>query len=203
MKKHLTTHILIILFIFFSTPIIHSGEESRINLRPYYKELSVPEVQEIPNVEIRKKELWGFHGHSTIDHDYYLKTINDDKVVVDSATGLMWHQSGSDKYVSWKGGAKKWIDKLNKEGYAGFHDWRLPTVEEAASLLESEKKNGNLHIDPVFDKKQWSIWTRDSHISDDSLFLNGAWRVSFSDGIVSWGNNSFDIFYIRPVRLSK
>ncbi len=202
MKKHITTHILIILFIFFSTPIIRAGEEPRINLRPYYKELSVAQVQEIPNVKIRKKERWGFHGHSTIDSDFHLKTINDDKVVVDSATGLMWHQSGSDKYLSWKG-AKKWIDKLNKEGYAGFQDWRLPTVEEAASLLEPEKKSGNLHIDPVFDKKQWSIWTRDSHISDDSLSLNGAWRVSFSDGIVSWGSNSLDIFYIRPVRLSK
>ena len=202
MKKHLTTHILTILFIFFSTQIVQSGEEPRINLRPYYKQLSVAQVQEIPNISIRKKEVWGFHGHSTIDRDFHLKTINDDKVIVDSATGLMWHQSGSDKYFSWKR-AKKWIDKLNKEGYAGFQDWKLPTVEEAASLLESEKKSGNLHIDPAFDKKQWSIWSCDSHISDDSLILNGAWRVSFSDGTVSWGSNSLDLFYIRPVRLSK
>ena len=60
------------------------------------------------------KEKWGFHGHSTIDHDFHLKTINDDKVVIDHATGLMWHQSGSDKYLSWKR-AKKWIEDLNKK----------------------------------------------------------------------------------------
>jgi hypothetical protein len=202
MKKYLVILILIIPFIFISAPIIQSGERSRVNLRPYYKELSVPQVHEIPNVAIRKKEKWGFHGHSTIDHDYYLKTINDDKVVIDHATDLMWDQSGSDKYVSWKG-AKKWIENLSKKGFAGFHDWRLPTVEEAASLLDSDKKNSNLHIDPVFDKKQWGIWTCDSHISDDSLSLNGAWRVSFSDGTVSWSSNSIDIFYIRPVRLNK
>jgi hypothetical protein len=70
MKKHLTTHILIILFIFFSTPIIQAGEEPRINLRPYYKQLSVAQVQEIPNISIRKKEVWGFHGHSTIDRGF-------------------------------------------------------------------------------------------------------------------------------------
>ena len=202
MKKYLTIHILTISLIFFSTPIIQSGEKSGVNLRPYYKELSVPQVHEIPNVAIRKKEKWGFYGHSTIDHGFHLKTINDDKVVVDPATSLMWHQSGSDKYLSWKR-AKKWIEDLNKKGYAGFQDWRLPTVEEAASLLESDKKNGNLHIDPVFDKKQWSIWTCDSHISDDSLTLDGAWRISFNDGAVTWSSNSYDLFYIRPVRLNK
>jgi len=203
MKKYLIIHIFTISLIFFSTPIIQSAEEKlRVNLRPYYKELSVPQVQEISNVAIRKKEKWGFRGHSTIDHDYYLKTINGDKVVIDHTTDLMWDQSGSGKYVSWKG-AKKWIEKLNKKDYAGFHDWRLPTVEEAVSLLESNKKNGNLHIDHVFDKKQWSIWTCDSHISDDSLTLDGAWRISFNDGAVTWSSNSYDLFYIRPVRLSK
>jgi len=116
MKKYLTIHILTISLIFFSTPIIQSGEKSGVNLRPYYKELSVPQVHEIPNVAIRKKEKWGFYGHSTIDHGFHLKTINDDKVVVDPATSLMWHQSGSDKYLSWKR-AKKWIEDLNKKGY--------------------------------------------------------------------------------------
>ncbi len=60
-------------------------------------------------------------------NDYDLKTMHGDKVVVDHASGLMWHQSGSDKYMTWKK-AKSWVKKLNKTGYAGYRDWRLPTV---------------------------------------------------------------------------
>ena len=87
-----------------------------------------------------------------------MSTIKGDKVVIDHTTGLMWHQSGSYKNMSWKR-AKKWVGELNKQGYAGFLDWRLPTLEEAVSLLEQNEKSGNQFIDPVFDKTQWSIWT--------------------------------------------
>ena len=202
MRKYLLLNIIIISFVPFLVPFTQAAEETRISLRSNYRDLSVHQVQLISNISIRRKHDYGFFGYSTVTHRYENKPINEDSVVINHATGLMWHQSGSDKYFSWKR-AKKWIDKLNKEGYAGFQDWKLPTVEEAASLLEPEKKSGNLHIDPAFDKKQWSIWLCDSHISDDSLTLNGAWRVSFSDGTVSWGSNSLDLFYIRPVRLNK
>ena len=49
--------------------------------------------------------------------------------------------------------AKDWISELNKRGYAGYHGWLLPTVEEAMSLMERGERRG-LHIDSVFDKKQ-------------------------------------------------
>ncbi len=71
-----------------------------ITLRSSYKTLSVSEVQSMANVSIREKDDWGFYGHSTINHDYNLKAVSGDVVVVDSATGLMWHQSGSDDDVN-------------------------------------------------------------------------------------------------------
>jgi len=49
--------------------------------------------------------------------------------------------------------AKQWVRDLNSIGYAGYHDWRLPTLEETASLLESSNGNG-LYIDSVFSNKQ-------------------------------------------------
>ncbi len=72
-----------------------------ITLRSSYKKLSVSQVQSMPNVSIRKKSNLGYFGHSTINHDYNLKAVSGDVVVVDNATGLMWHQSGSDDWMSW------------------------------------------------------------------------------------------------------
>ena len=162
-----------------------------LGLSSLYKALSVSEVQSMPNVSIREKTRWGFDGHSTINHDYSLKTIRGEKVVVDNATGLMWHQSGSDDVMEW-GEAKEWIKKLNKSGYAGYDDWRLPTLEEAASLLESSKRNGNLHIDPVFSNEQFFILTGDRHSSEDT------WSVNFGRGRVIGHEGGYD--FVRPVR---
>jgi serine/threonine-protein kinase len=117
-------------------------------------------------------------------------------VVVDNATGLMWHQNGSDhNYRLWDE-VKEWIRKLNKGGYAGYHDWRLPTVDEAASLMEPKKnvgKWGDYCIDPVFNKKQSCTWTGDRHSSGTG------WAVNFyNSGGVQWSD--FTFYYVRPVR---
>ena len=184
-----------------------------ITLRSSYSTLSVSEVQSMPNVSIREKYAWGFIGHSTINHDYNLKTVGGDMVVADNATGLMWHQSGSDDEISWEK-AKEWIKKLNKGGYAGYQDWRLPTVDEAASLLDSRVASGNfmtdmilqteletgeknidLCIEHVFSKQQIYIWTGDR--TDYSSEV--AWDVSFIVGHVRM-NYLNEGNYVRPVR---
>ena len=176
-----------------------------------YKTLSLSEVQSMSNVSIRKKDDWGFYGHSTINHDYSLKAIKGDKVVVDNTTGLMWHQSGSDTMMQWgiaflsfgsnPASYMKWIRKLNKSAYAGYQDWRLPTVDEAASLLVSSKKNGDLYIDPVFSKKQRWIWTGDKSETEDGSEV--AWGVMFDDGNVHRSNHMISFgkgYCVRPVR---
>jgi hypothetical protein len=165
-----------------------------ITLRTSYKKLSLSEVRSMPNVSIRDKTRWGLTAQSSVNHDYNIKTIKGNKVVVDNATGLMWHQSGSDDRVKWRE-AKDWIEDLNSEGCAGYHDWRLPTVDEAVSLLESSEKNGDLYIDPVFSKKQNWIWTgnRKSGGSED------AWRVNFGSGRVDGWYVGYSC-YVRPVR---
>ena len=168
-----------------------------ITLRSSYKKLSVSEVQSMPNVSIREKDNWGFYGHSTIKHDYSLKAVSGDVVVVDNATGLMWHQGGSDE-MEWDE-AKEWVEDLNsEEGYAGYQDWRLPTVDEAVSLLESSEKNGDLYIDPVFCKKQRWIWTGDKFEDEDGS--EAAWGVRFGYGYVYWFYNLYNYVHVRPVR---
>jgi hypothetical protein len=72
--------------------------------------------------------------------------------------------------------AENYIRELNKKGVAGYNDWRLPTLEEAMSLMEPSEKHGDLYIDPVFDKTQRWIWTA------DKLRAGVAWVVSFGSG---------------------
>ncbi len=203
MKHSLLLYILIISFVSLSSASIHSAEnrESKINLRPYCKIVTLSEAEEIDDITIREKKFnQGFFGYSTISHDYEESTIADDKVVIDHATGLMWHQSGSSVNISWKR-SKNWVTKLNENGYAGFTDWRLPTLEETVSLLESSAKNGNQFIDPAFDRTQSSVWTCDSNISNSSLSLDRAWSVDFNYSLVSKKEIMIERKKIRPVRV--
>ncbi|GAX60688.1 arylsulfatase A and related enzymes [Candidatus Scalindua japonica] len=197
MRQYFFIQTMAFLFISLLVPIIQSTAEEtlpQIELRSSDMNLSVSQVQSMPNIAIRSKKSWGFYGHSTIQHAYEVRTIGDNKVVIDHTTGLMWHQSGSYDYMKRKE-IKKWIRSLNRSGYAGHHDWRVPTVEEASSLLESSEKNGNLFIDDVFDKKQRWIWTSDSCSS------GGMWRVYFDDGYVDWGD--VGLLFVRPVRKTR
>ncbi|MFQ5686277.1 MAG: DUF1566 domain-containing protein, partial [Candidatus Scalindua sp.] len=175
--------------------LAHADGETHIGMRSSYRNLSVSQVQSMPHISIREKKEWGFYGHSTINHSYDLKTINRDKVVIDHATGLMWHQSGSSNSMNWDD-AKRWVRDLNGWGYAGYHDWRLPTLEEAASLLEAGKRSG-LYIDSVFSNKQEWSWTGDEYDSED------AWSVSFGLGGVYRNGVSDDDNGVRPVRSGK
>ncbi len=218
MRKYLP-HILIISFIFLSPPIMQAVAKERVNLRSYYDKLSESEVKSLSHIVIRKKTNFGFCVYSTIDHDYEVKMINGDKVVIDHSTGLMWHQLGSKDYMPWQEAPyeieeflgidsnkythqKEWVTDLNNRGYAGHYDWRLPTVEELISLLEPSKKNGDLYIDSVFDKKQNNIWTGDRWTgARDSVF---AWHVHFNSGEICLENVTlYDALYIRPVRSMK
>ncbi|MBD3338831.1 MAG: DUF1566 domain-containing protein [Candidatus Lokiarchaeota archaeon] len=122
------------------------------------------------------------------------KILNDDKVVYDHATGLMWQQSGSKERMNYEN-AKKWIDQLNVDKFAGFSDWRLPTLEEAMSLMEPQKNEHSLYIDPLFDAEQLWIWTADSVKGE-----RRQWVVLFSSGGCDDGFLYYDGYYVRAVR---
>jgi len=130
----------------------------------------------------------GFENH------FELKVIEGDTVVIDHSSGLMWQRGGSSQKMKYKAVAR-WIKDINKKGFAGYKDWRLPTLEEAMSLVEPEKQNG-LYIDPIFNKKQEIILTCDG-IKKDKL-LNPNWMVELYAGACI--NFSPDGSYVRAVR---
>ncbi|MBC6950141.1 DUF1566 domain-containing protein [candidate division KSB1 bacterium] len=127
-----------------------------------------------------------------IKNDFELKVITGDSLVLDHETGLIWQQSGSLNYITYAA-AEQFVRDVNNRGFGGFTNWRLLTLEEAMSLMEGEKKNGNLYIDPVFDRTQSWIWTSDK--SSES----SCWVAGFADGYcfnprVDYNN------YVRLVR---
>ncbi|MFH1351243.1 MAG: DUF1566 domain-containing protein [Pseudomonadota bacterium] len=100
---------------------------------------------------------------------------NHGGTVTDQATGLMWQKGGSSNPITWVE-ANEYMNRANKEDFAGFSDWRIPTMEELASLMENAWKNGDLFIDPLFDRVQRHCW------SGDTNGMSKAWKANFHLG---------------------
>lgn len=129
------------------------------------------------------------------NNEYKDQNVNGDKIVFDNASGLIWQKSGSDQSLTFEA-AEDYIKELNKKKYANFKNWRLPTLEEAVSLMTPTEKFKYWYIDPVFDKKQWLIWTSDLIKAG----LEAAWFVDFYDGFCDCRSFYGSGCYVRAVR---
>jgi hypothetical protein len=75
--------------------------------------------------------------------------------VIDEGTGLVWTRNANlaAKPLFWKGddNVYSFIQKLNRENYAGYSDWRLPKKEELQGMLNFAKGT-------VFDATRLETW---------------------------------------------
>ena len=135
-----------------------------------------------------------------------IKNSFDDKrdktVVFDKATGLWWEKSGSLKMVPYNA-AIPYCDKLKNAKFAGFDDWRLPTIEELLSLVELQKQENDLYLDPIFGASQkassfW-CWSADIYQRPTNESKGGAWMLNFIRGDVGWewNNNNYQVRCVR------
>ncbi len=167
--------------------------------------LSLDEAQNMPYLTVKQgvdtiditghDSVTGFEGYSAWPHKYEEMILDGGMLVVDQAADLMWHQWGISKAVS-KRDAKTLLFLTNLDSYAGFSDWRFPTLEEAATLLERQGINEGLKIDPVFASQQSRIWTGDTC---ENLSESYPWYVDFKRGVLGLGREHDEIF-LRPVR---
>jgi hypothetical protein len=173
------------------------------------KVAAIPKEAPVRRVSLRKKPIKITESKiifMVAKYDFFEKHRNDtgsfvndfvdnkDGTITDKATGLIWQKSGSSSSLE-NSGAKKYIKQLNRKRFTGYSDWRIPTVEELASLLAKSKKSG-VHIAPVFDHKRTNCWTVDKYDT------TSAWIINFKQGIIliaSWseGKSGFSGWYTK------
>ena len=130
--------------------------------------------------------------------------------VVDEKTKLMWainpkkttDSTNQKEKMTWDE-AQEWAKYVSRQGWCGYNDWRLPTIDELKTLLLL-KKYKNLHLrEDVF--ADISINTNSYWVWSSSLVAgnsNYAWIVSFDNGYGSHYTKYVN-HYVRLVRSSQ
>ncbi|MCH6581238.1 MAG: DUF1566 domain-containing protein [Nitrospina sp.] len=128
---------------------------------------------------------------------------NGDGTIQDTKTGLAWCQKDSFQITQdWLDfqEAMAFIDKINKEDYLGFHDWRIAEKEEIEGLYFAEwelmgRSNQVLNIFPLFEPKcgngSWCL----------PFDQQGAFYFSYQSGLSQIFDQDFTQGCVRPVRL--
>jgi hypothetical protein len=127
-----------------------------------------------------------------VKHRYLPQVLGNAVVIGDRATALMWQKGGSDHEMTWAA-ATAYIIELNAAKYAGFDDWRLPTLEEAMSLMEPLPSD-KCHIDLTFQRPPFFIWT-----SDRAPGGKGGIVIYFCNGALAGEAETFNAS-VRAVR---
>jgi Protein of unknown function (DUF1566) len=116
----------------------------------------------------------------------------DPEVIIDQRTSLMWQRDGLD--IASIRTMQKNIEVLNKERFAGYADWRLPTLEEAMSLMEPVKNVKDVFLNLCFSKEQPFIFVAAQRRP------GGYWFVDYKQGRAFWSSGTIPGGFGRLVR---
>jgi Protein of unknown function (DUF1566) len=117
----------------------------------------------------------------------------DDAAVLDKETGLVWEKTPST-------GVGDWYDRLDrcfKLEVGRRKGWRVPTIEELASLVDTSQNDPTLPPGHPFINVQPSIyWSATSRVPN----VVNAWTVDFTIGTVvalAKTGNAFNVWCVR------
>ena len=162
---------------------LQSNQLEKIKLRA--KSTTITSESDIDKMVAR----YAFYERSRNPHGNPRSSLipQNDQIVIDRLTGLMWQRAGSESALSFLGAAN-YVKQLNKEKFAGHHDWRLPTIDELASLI-AKKKAHDLYISSVFNRRQKKCWSSDeAEGMHDFPGESAAWIVDYTKGKINKAN---------------
>lgn len=106
---------------------------------------------------------------------------NNDGIITDNATGLMWQQNDSETGLNWEE-ALNWVAQKNTENYLGYNDWRLPNAKELQSIVDytrSPATTNSAAIDPLF---TCSIITDEGGEDNYPFYWTGTTHANMQNG---------------------
>jgi hypothetical protein len=159
------------------------------------------------------KNSYDANGNIVKDDAYYkrggektydVKVGNDgNKIIIDNLTKLQWqdHSDNKDKTFKWDDAVKYCNDLV----YAGYSDYRLPSINELQSIVDYGKSAPS--INSVFRSTSssyyWSSTVKDTNTYKDSegkSYTGYPWVVYFNYGNSGNYSNKTDSYYVRCVR---
>jgi len=114
-------------------------------------------------------------------------------LVLDHETGLIWQRGASKDRMVW-GDGHAYIEKLNKDQFAGYSDWRFPTKEELDTLiLPEENRLSGLYTSHLFENQRncWSSTEAGHH---------RACYADFYYGDIYIIEDNYANYFVRAVR---
>jgi len=141
-------------------------------------------------------------------------------MVRDNVTGLIWEVKNSeddtpnydnphdaDNTYTWYDGSSgtpgdgtdtlDCITALNNANFSGYSDWRLPTIKELSTIIDSSiaYPGPTINTDYFPNTQSYDYWSSTTHAVDPY----NAWSVGFTDGYLNGGIKSFSR-NVRAVR---
>jgi hypothetical protein len=99
----------------------------------------------------------------------------NDEAVLDKETGLVWEKSPVETHMTWYVA----VEYCTKKELGGRLGWRLPTVEELASLIDSSQSDPALPPGNPFVNVQDFYYTMTTYLDGGSVISNYAYAVGF------------------------
>lgn len=121
--------------------------------------------------------------------------------LTDCGTGLMWAVNcGRIEFpcchLNWDE-AHAWVETVNRQGWCGYRDWRLPSMEELRTLLLGQNGYYDKERYRQLFKVNYDIWTSLARGDTDAFYVN------FEYGWYTYWHPKDKSIYVRMVRSSQ